>query len=325
MKTYSCFPVLTIVAALTAGPASLTRAAESHQSLHGWTKATPEEVGIDSQALIEMFDVVRARQIPIHSVQIIRKGRLALDAYFYPYNGRTRHDVASVTKSITSMLLGLAIDRGHIRSVKQPVLDFFPTRSEAGHRPKQTVEDLLTMRSGWDCGFEPNEGRLFEMRRSSDWVRFMFELPLAAEPGTRWGYCSGNCHVLSAVLTRATGTNALAFGRRELFEPLEIRDVFWTSDPEGNSHGWGDLQLHPLDMAKLGQLFLMRGRWGEHQIISQDWVRLSTRAHVEKTSNQDHYGFYWWVKGSDYPGMFEAVGRGGQRINVWPEKELVIV
>jgi CubicO group peptidase (beta-lactamase class C family) len=189
MKAYSCLPVLTAVAALTAGPASLTRAAESSQLVHGWTKATPEEVGIDSRALMEMFDVVRARQIPIHSVQIIRKGRLALDAYFYPYDGRTRHDVASVTKSITSMLVGLAIDRGYIRSVKQPVLDFFPTRSEARierQRPKQTIEDLLTMRSGWDCGFEPNEGRLFEMRRSSDWVRFMLELPMAAEPGTRY-------------------------------------------------------------------------------------------------------------------------------------------
>src|SRR4030095_2301253 len=138
-------------------------------------------------------------------------------------------------------------------------------------------------------------------------------------------YCSGNCHVLSGVLTRATGTNALAFGQRELFEPLGIGDVFWTADPQGNSHGWGDLQLHPHDMAKLGQLVLQRGRWGGRQMLAEDWVKQATRAHVDKTSNPDRYGYYWWIKGSDYPGMFEAVGRGGQRINIWPEKELVIV
>jgi hypothetical protein len=156
-------------------------------------------------------------------------------------------------------------------------------------------------------------------------MRFMFNLPTVAEPGTRWAYCSGNCHVLSFALTRATGTNALGFARRELFEPLGIRDAFWTQDARGNNHGWGDLQLHPLDMAKLGELFLQRGRWGERQVVSEHWVRESTRAHVTRTSNQDGYGYYWWVKGADFPGMYEAVGRGGQRITVWPAKQMVIV
>lgn len=181
------------------------------------------------------------------------------------------------------------------------------------------------MQSGWDCGFEPKEARLFEMRRSSDWIQFMFDLPKVAEPGTRWGYCSGNCHVLSVALTRATGTNALGFARRELFEPLQIRDVFWAADPRGNNHGWGDLQLHPLDMAKLGQLYLQRGRWGARQVVPESWVKESTRAHVAKTSNDDGYGYYWWVKGANFQGMYEAVGRGGQRITVWPAKEMVVV
>jgi CubicO group peptidase (beta-lactamase class C family) len=293
-----------------------------------WRTATPEEVGIDSVPLVEMFDLIRERQIPVHSIQLVRSGRLVLDAYFHPCDGRTRHDVASVTKSITSTLIGLAIERGHIRDVQQPVLGFFPNRTIAGldaRKRKQTLEHLLTMQSGWDCGFEPGEARLFEMRRHSDWIQFMLDLPMVAEPGTRWAYCSGNCHVLSALLTRVTGTNALAFARRELFEPLGIRDVVWTADPRGNNHGWGDLQMHPRDMAKLGQLLLQRGHWDGRQLISDAWIRLATRAHVDKTSNQDHYGYYWWVKGADYPGMFEAVGRGGQRINVWPAKDLVLV
>src|SRR5688572_6124666 len=126
-------------------------AAEPSQA---WPTATPEEIGIDSAPLAEMFDFIRERQIPVHSIQLVRRGRLVLDAYFYPYDGRTRHDVASVTKSITSTLVGLAIERGYIRDVQQPVLGFFPDRTIAeldARKRQQTLEHLLTMQSGWDC------------------------------------------------------------------------------------------------------------------------------------------------------------------------------
>lgn len=330
MKTHSSFLSLALCAALLIILSPPIRAAQSPRLLSpaAWQIAVPEEVGIDSVPLVEMFDFVRERQIPVHSIQLVRRGRLVLDVYFYPYDGRTRHDVASVTKSITSTLVGLAIERGHIRDVQQPVLDFFLGRTIAGldaRKRKQTLEHLLTMQSGWDCGFEPNEARLFEMRRRLDWMQFMLDLPMVAEPGTRWAYCSGNCHVLSGILRQAAGTNALAFARRELFGPLGIYDVAWTPDSQGDNHGWGDLQMHPRDMARLGQLLLQRGRWGERQIIGDAWIRQATRAQVEKTSDGDYYGYYWWVKGSDYPGMFEAVGRGGQRITVWPAKDLVLV
>jgi CubicO group peptidase (beta-lactamase class C family) len=297
-------------------------------SAFSWPVVAPEEVGFDSTALSEMFDYVGEHKVPVHSVQIVRHGKLALDAYFYPYNSTMRHDVASVTKSVTSTLIGLAIEKKLIGDVQQPILSFFPNRSVANldaNKQKLTLEHVLTMQAGWDCGFEPKEARLVEMRRSADWLQFMLDLPMVAEPGTRFAYCSGNPHLLSMILSQTTGTNALAFARRELFEPLDIRDVAWPADPRGNTHGWGDLQLHPHDMAKLGQLFLQRGRWGERQIISEAWIRAATRAHLQRTTNSDRYGYQWWVKGEDYPGMFEAVGRGGQRINVWPAKNLVIV
>jgi CubicO group peptidase (beta-lactamase class C family) len=298
-----------------------------------WPTATLEEVGIDSAPLVEMFDFIRERQIPVHSIQLVRRGRLVLDAYFYPYDGRTRHDVASVTKSITSTLVGLAIERGYIRDVQQPVLDFFPGRTVAGldaRKRKQTLEHLLTMQSGWDCGVPLGtptinaDRQLAEMRRRNDWAQFALDLPMTSEPGTRFLYCNANCHLLSALLTRVTGTNALAFARRELFEPLGIRDTAWPADPQGNNFGWGDLQLHPRDMARLGQLCLERGRWAGRQIIPEAWLRTATRAHVERTGGKDHYGYYWWVS-AQLPGLFEAVGRGGQRITVWPDKELVLV
>ena len=293
-----------------------------------WKLAIPEECGLDSAVLAEMFDFVRTNPVPVHSVQIVRHGQLVLDAYFHPFNEETRHDVASVTKSITSTLVGLAIDKGHMRDIQQTLLSSFPERTIVNldsRKRRVTFEHLLTMSAGWDCGFEAKEARLTEMRRSNDWMQFMLDLPMMADPGTRWAYCSGNCHVLSVLLTQATGTNAFAFARRELFAPLGIHDVMWPADSRGNNHGWGDLQLHPLDMAKLGQLMLQGGRWNGQQVISKQWVASATRAHVERTSNKDHYGYFWWVKGTNFPGMFEAVGRGGQRITVWPAKDLVVV
>jgi CubicO group peptidase (beta-lactamase class C family) len=298
------------------------------QTESDWTVALPESVGMDSGPLGDLFDYVRKENVPVHSVQIIRNGKLVLDAYFYPFRQGLRHDVASVTKCITSTLTGIAIDRGLLPGVKASVLDLFPGRKAAlddDRKQKLLLEHLLTMEAGWDCGFEPNEARLFQMRGSADWLQFMLDLPMVADPGTRWAYCSGNCHLISALISRVTATNELGFARRELFGPLGISDVRWATDSAGNNHGWGDLQMLPTDMAKIGQLLLQHGEWKGRRIISEEWIKQATEAHVDKTSNRDHYGYFWWVKGEPYVGMFEAVGRGGQRINVWPSKNLVLV
>ena len=323
------------LACLATTPARIMAQSATSPALENdWNVATPEEVGLDSATLAQMFDLVREREIPVHSVQLVRRGRLVLDAYFHPYRAGMRHDVASVTKSITSTLVGLAIEKGQLRDVQQPVLSFFPTRSinalDARKRAL-TLEHLLTMQSGWDCGAQMGDpginldARLAEMRRTTDWIQYALDLPMVAEPGARFRYCNANCHLLSGILSQVTETNALAFARRELFEPLGIRDVEWPADPRGHNYGWGDLQLHPRDMAKLGQLFLQRGRWRDRQIIPEEWIRTATRSHVQRTGGNDQYGYFWWMPGEKYPGLFEAVGRGGQRITIWPAKELVLV
>ncbi len=281
-----------------------------------------------------MFDYIRQHSVPIHSVQIIRGGRLILDAYFYPYNPTMRHDVASITKSITSTLTGLAIEKKYLRGVDQSVMAFFPDRSMAAldaRKRKPTIEDLLTMQSGWDCGVDLSDPRinvderLAAMRQSTDWLQYILDLPMATEPGTHFAYCNANCHLLSIILSRSTGRNELAFARQELFGPLGIRDVRWPADSKGNSYGWSDLQLHPLDMAKFGQLLLQHGRWNDRQIIPEAWIKAATQAHVNRTGGRDHYGYLWWIPGENLPGVFEAVGRGGQRITIWPEKDMVVV
>src|SRR5437879_11352209 len=165
MKSPSLRRLLAHSAFLLLLPATVPLEAEGASSPE-WTTALPEEVGLDSAALVEMFNHVRQQDVPVHSAQIVRHGKLMLDAYFYPYRAGMRHDVASVTKSITSTLVGLAIEKGHLRDAQQPVLSFFPARSIAALDARKralTLEHLLTMQAGWDCGFEPNEARLFEM------------------------------------------------------------------------------------------------------------------------------------------------------------------
>src|SRR5262249_45256201 len=161
---------------------------------------------VDSTVLAEMFEYIRQHNLPVHSVQMVRSGRLILDAYFYPYNAKMRHDVASVTKSITSTLTGLAIEKKYLRSVNQPVMAFFPDRSSTGldaRKQKMTLEHLLTMQSGMDCGVDMSDPRinvderLAAMRQSADWLQFIRDLPMATEPGTRFAYCNANCHLLS--------------------------------------------------------------------------------------------------------------------------------
>jgi CubicO group peptidase (beta-lactamase class C family) len=121
-----------------------------------------------------------------------------------------------------------------------------------------------------------------------DWLQFMLDLPMVAEPGMRFACCIGNPHVLSIIVSQATGTNALEFARQELFGPLGIHDVSWPPDRRGHNHGWRNLQLHPRDMARLGQLFLQSGVWNERHILSESWIAAATCAHVEHTVNKDH-------------------------------------
>ncbi|NNF96125.1 MAG: serine hydrolase [Halobacteria archaeon] len=289
---------------------------------------TPESQGIDSNTLAEALTVIQNKKLPVHSLLIARRGYLVMDEYFYPFADGTRHDIASVTKSITSTLVGMVIDEGHIRHAETPVLEFFGDRAvqDMDSRKRQmTVGHLLSMTSGFDCGYKPGEQELFDMRRSSDWIQFTLDLPMRSAPGTQFAYCSDGMHLLSAIVTQSTGQSLEAYAKTRLFNPLGIKDWHWPHDATGNSHGWGDLQLHPRDMARIGLLYLYQGQWDGHQIISSDWIKQATRPQSDTASKGVNYGYGWWL--SKFAGMslIEARGRGGQRIIIWPEKEIVVV
>jgi CubicO group peptidase (beta-lactamase class C family) len=240
--------------------------------------------------------------------------------------------MASVTKSFTSTLIGIAIGRGHITGVEQPVLELFPGRSVASvdaRKRAMTLEDLLTMSSGLDCDAGNNEITLIRMRMSPDWVQFMLDLPMRDDPGSRFEYCSGGSYLLAAIVGESTGKSALEFGRQHLFGPLGIADVSWPVDPQGvHNHGWGDLYVGPHDMAKLGLLYLHGGLWDGEQLLPVGWVEAVTRKHVSfflrrlLRQDFDGYGYQWWIGSS---GFYAARGRGGQRIYVIPGLDMVIV
>lgn len=290
----------------------------------GWQACPPEEQGVDSARLADGLMAIRERGLYLHSLMIVRNGYALLDASFYPYDGKAAHDVASVTKSIMTTLIGIAADQGLLR-LDDPALSFFPGRKIAARdaaKERITLRHLAGMSSGLDCTAANDEQTLHEMERAEDFVRFILDRKMIFEPGARFVYCSPGMHLLSAILQRATGMTALDFARRHLFTPLGIRDVIWPADPQGVSHGWGDIRLHPRDMAKLGLLWLNKGRWEDKQVVSAEWVEASVKRQV-KTGRNDDYGYGWWI--TDEDGAYAAIGRGGQRVQVWPSINAMLV
>jgi CubicO group peptidase (beta-lactamase class C family) len=251
-----------------------------------------------------------------------------MDEYFYPFGDRVRHDVASVTKSITATLVGMAIDEGHIPNLETPGLSFFANRkvlSMDTRKQQMTVGHLLSMTSGFECGYKTGEQELFAMRETPDWIQFTLDLPMRTVPGTEFAYCSSGTHLLSGIVTQATGKSLEAYAASRLFQPLGIQDWYWPADPAGNSHGWGDLQLHPRDMAKIGLLYLYQGQWNGRQIIASDWIKRATRPQIATATKGVDYGYGWWLVKFAGMSLIEAQGRGGQLIVIWPEKEIVVI
>ncbi len=288
-----------------------------------WLTNTPEKQGLDSVKLAEGLRSIQSAGFPIHSLMIVRNGYVVLDASFYPYDGQSPHNLGSVTKSVLSTLIGIAVDQGRIK-LDDPLLSYFPTYTIANPEPRKdhiTVKNLLSMNSGLDCIGLPSETTVQEMEASLDWVQFMLDRPMASEPGSTFVYCGGNMHLLSAILQKATGMTALEYARQNLFGPLGIRQVVWPTDPQGINQGSGNIRLLPADMAKLGFLFLHEGIWDNQQVVSKEWVREAVRPRNAAGT----YGYGWWVSTGKAGSEFNADGAGGQHIAVVPELNLILV
>ena len=287
---------------------------------------------MDSDLLVKMLNLIWEKNIDIHSVLVIRNGYMVLDAYSYPYDSEIPHHIDACTQSISSALVGIGIDKGYIRDISKPVLDFFPTRVAKNfdaNKKAMTLENLLTMTTGLECRdpFLYLQSGMLDMiipadwRMSKDWVQFVIDLPMAEEPGTRYEYCNGAPFLLSAILQEQTGMNALTFAETYLFEPLGISEVGWPSNPQGITLGYGHLFMRPRDMAKIGYLYLNNGLWEGKQIISSQWINASTRKYID-TTLLPGYGYHWWIASPD---AYIAAGNKGQFIMVAPDKHIVAI
>ena len=317
--------VLSIAAcSTTSSPIEVPQA--SYYPTQGWHTSTPEEQGFDSAKVAEGLQAMRDQGINIHSLTVIRNDEMVLDAYFYPYDGATFHEIASVTKSVMTTLIGIAADQGKL-SLDDKMVSFFPNRTIANRgfwKNQITVRQLTGMTSGLDCISANGEQTLAEMGSAPDWVQFTLDLKVKHIPGTYFEYCSPGMHVLSAILQEATGMTTAEFARIQLFEPLGITDVLWETDPLGYNDGWAGLYLRPHDLAKIGYLMLHQGQWEEMQIVSPQWIAEATSLQT-KTRRGDNYGYGWWVPPPTQFVEFAAEGRGGQYIRVLPELNMVVV
>jgi CubicO group peptidase (beta-lactamase class C family) len=297
-----------------------------------WRHSLPEQQGMDSERLVQMFEYIEEHDIDLHSVLVVRNGYLVLEAYWHPYGPADVHTVQSITKTVIGALIGIAIDQGAIESVEETLLSFFPSNSVEkldSWKVAISVEDLLSMTPGLDCS---DIKALDGARRTKDWVQYFLDLPMLSEPGSEWFYCSGASHLLSAILQQSTGMDARTYANQFLFAPLGIPEVGerdWPTDPDGITDGIAALYLTPRDIAKFGYLYLQQGTWDQQQVLSSEWVNESTREHAyigpdDYVGGRDRrFGYMWSI----FPeqGYYGYLGMAGQEFYVLPQENVVVV
>ena len=268
--------------------------------------------------------VDRVAQLPrMRSLLVSVDGTLLVEHYFNGAAPGRAMNLKSASKSLISILVGIALDQGHLDSVDATIDRFFPDYLDAPEKHRITVEDLLTMRSGLETTSNRNYGRWVQSRH---WVRHVLTRPLVAEPGTRMIYSTGNTHLLSAIITKASGMDTYRFARRYLGEPMGISVPRWIADPQGVYFGGNEMSMTPRDMLAIGELYLNCGRVGTTQVVSEAWVHMSIVPHATRPRSPDRaYGYGWWVRELLGYDAFYAWGYGGQFIYVVPGLRLVTV
>jgi CubicO group peptidase (beta-lactamase class C family) len=313
----------------------------------GWPVASNEDKLIDRAALCGMADRLAASSdANIHAVLVARRGKLVFERYFrgsdeinsHPvgkvtFDSDTLHNVKSVSKSVASLAVGIALDRGLIRSINEPIFRFFPELSDLRTPERERIQLLhaLTMSMGlkWVEAIPSNEDNNDEVRMhmAPDPCRYVLGLPVAAPAGQDFFYNTGALTLVSAIMRKAVGRPLDEFARETLFEPLGITDFEWTR-VKGDTDAGGGLRLRPRDMAKIGQLVLAGGRWNDRQIVSKAWIDVSMAPRLEATGPY-FYGYLWWLGRSLHDGRevhwTAALGRGGQSIRIVPDLDLVVV
>ena len=260
----------------------------------------------------------------LHSLLVQRDGELVVEGYFDGADAERLFHLRSATKSVVGILVGIALDEGHLTSVDQTLAEILGKRVDRFGPDKValTVRHLLSMRAGlrWD---ESTVDEYNRFRVARDPIGHYLGRRFVTAPGEKWEYSSGASHLLSIVLSEATGSTALEYARRALFEPLEIRNVRWERHNDGHTNGAAGLELRSGDSLKLGELMLGRGSWRGRRVVSEKWVVASTEGHPMITA-EGSYGYQWWLE-REPTVVWSALGFAGQVISVVPAENTVIV
>ena len=324
--TKALLTILLATATLLFAPLAMAQQATHPWPTRDWPLSSPEEQGMSSERLARLVEFGASNDMD--SVLVTRHGRIVLEATYAPFRAGLKHRVYSVTKSVISTLIGMALGDGLLDSTDRKILDFFPGRTIANlddAKKSITVRQLLDMRSG--LTWQDSLGVSFNaMERSPDWQQFVLDHPMAVAPGTLFNYSGGNSHLLSAILSKVTGKSAHDYARERLFGPLGIEDVLWRADPQGVSGGGAGLYLQPRDMAKIGYLYLRNGQWEGQQILPQAWIEGVRQANVVipgSWARDLRYGSQFWVMPDSEVWM--AIGYDRQFIVIMPKLDIVAV
>ena len=311
-----------------------------------WQTMAPADAGFASDIGAQLDESFERGELPnLHAVVVARHGKLVLERYYEGKDRRwginlglvtfapdVKHDLRSVSKSIVSLLYGIALSQGQVPNLDQPLVDQFPAyedlRTDAQRR-RITVAHALTMTLGleWDESLPYSDPRNSEiaMERAADRYHFVLSRPIVTAPGRQWEYSGGATALLGHLIARGTGMSLHDFAREMLFRPLGIVDTSWTVGSNGEPSAASGLRLRPRDLAKIGQLVLNQGSWEGRQIVPRDWLDASFKAHIQADHGLD-YGYQWWLgRGrNDRVPWMAGFGNGGQRLTIFPDLDLVV-
>lgn len=327
-----------------------------------WEASTPLDEGIDPNIVnLIHSEIAEGKYGLIDRFIIIRNGKIVTDEYYehdyklssskydtsnfqynydhpawHPYyNYSDLHSLQSVTKSVTSILVGIAIDEGLIEDVTIPVIPFF-SHYEVDLNDKMrnsiSLEDLLTMRTGikwdeWSTYYQSPENNCNMMELSDDWIQYVLSLPMDTIPGTKFIYNSGASVLIGKILSLATGMGVDKWAEEKLFAPLGIKNYYWKKTPLGETDTEGGLYLSAYDIAKIGYLILNKGIWEGKRIISEEWIKVSTLPYYIDNDDNFGYGYQWWLRKFENgsPEIFHMNGFGGQFIHIAPKYEILVL
>ena len=288
---------------------------------------------IDNPSLIFQMikETIDGNYPDVHSILIYKNNKLVLEEYFYGYDTNTPHQLRSATKPFIGGVLGIAIDKEFIKSEKDKLLPYFissyPQIANLDDEKKEiTIENFLMYRHGMDCenNNPESKGNEQSMMQSENWVKYTLDLPMVAKPGKSSSYCTGCALTLGSLVEIATDKNIENFAKENLFDPLGISNYDWTFEPnKASMTNYSQLKITPRDLVKLAKMYKDGGRWKGKQIISESWIK--------KTFDMDEgdYGYLWEhkyfvINGKKF-NSYLASGNGGQKINIWPELDMITV